>query len=384
MAELDRYMPDLFGALDDLNRENTGFCRCVARNAEASRVKIGQNVLVPNASASDPVDIVESMSAPTATNPDVGTNSITIEKSEAVRINLSGEEETGTNAAGTTQPIMRARVASAYRKLTNKIEAYVADKAVKGASRAYGDGTATMFTTADKMVEFAQMSRILDDSGAPQDMRNFVVSNEALANMRANNTLLLKACEAGTDDFIRRGFIDPVMNLRLYASAGLTNFASGGKVTTAYAVAAAGKVHDKVINIDSGTGTIAAGDVITFGTDTTNRYVVTKGTDAAGTIEIGGYGLVKEVAKAATIAIVQSYAPCVAFQSDAIQLAIRAPSRPTSGDSCVDQTIVQDAGSGLIFDVALYKGYHMNTLEIGVAYGAAVLRGENVAVLAGK
>lgn len=378
MGALDPFIGVLYAGLENTNREMTGFLRSAARNAEATQAAKGQMVYAPIADAAKPVEIVPGANAPDVTNPDVDKVGITIEHEVAIQVKLDGNETLGLSSSGNYNRVLQSRIENAYRQLANMAEKDVAAKAVAGASRAYGDGTTKMFSTKDSLEEFAQMAKILDENGCPEDGRNIVLSNSAMASLRSFS-FMNKANELGSDEFVRYGYTEPIVGFKLWKSAGLSVHKAGNG--SGYKTAGDFLAGKKDLTVDNGTGALLAGDVVTIDGES---YVIGKGTDAPGIISLNRPGLVKDVATGAALTAVGNYAPCVAFHEDAIQVALRAPALPVGGDSAVDSTIVFDPASGLVFRVSMYKQYHQTILEIGLAYGSSVMRSENVAVLADK
>jgi len=141
----------------------------------------------------------------------------------------------------------------------------------------------------------------------------------------------------------------------------------------------------------AGTGTIKAGDVITFAGDT-NKYVVISGdTDVSngGTITIGEPGLRVAIAASATaITVGSNYTPNAAFQRNALHLIARPPALPGQStgagrDAAVDSEMVVDPISGLVFEIRRYAGYYMERTQIGMSWGVATPNPAHAAILLG-
>jgi hypothetical protein len=77
------------------------------------------------------------------------------------------------------------------------------------------------------------------------------------------------------------------------------------------------------------------------------------------------------------------YTPNVAFHRSAIELGMRAPAMPAGGDAAVDIMTVQDPWSGLVFEIAAYKGYMKSMFEVRCVYGSKVWKPNHVATLRG-
>jgi hypothetical protein len=122
---------------------------------------------------------------------------------------------------------------------------------------------------------------------------------------------------------------------------------------------------------------------VTFAADTVNKYVVNTGVAAAGTISLGAPGAQVVIATANAMTIGNSYVPNVAFHRSAIELGIRPPAMPQGGDAAVDMMTVQDPWSGLVFEVAAYKGYMKSMFEVRCIYGSKVWKSNHIATLMG-
>lgn len=379
MGALTPFIGILYSALEDANQEATGFIRAATKNMEASRVAKGQMVYAPVGNVSDPEEIVPGASPAPVDNPDIGQVGITIEHEESVRINLTGNESLGLDVTGTYDSVTKAMFSEAIRKLNNRIEKYMSDKVVGGASRGFGDGSTAPFQDADSLNDLAQLALILDENGCPEDGRNFVMTNTAMAALRAKS-MLNNAYKLGSDEFVRYGYTDPVLGFRLWRSGGLKKReASTG---AGFLAAEEYKVGATELQLDTGTGTIKPGDGIKFGDVT---YIVNSDTDGPGIITLGRPGLVADVANDAAGTLVTGFTPCTAFHTDAVHLATRAPAIPMGfGDSAEDRFMLVSEATGLVYEVALYKQYKQVIVEIGIAFGASVMNSANVAVLLSK
>jgi len=377
------FIGPLYAALDTFNREITGFIPSVTRNTVETRVKVGQEVRSAVVSSDKPRDTYEGNSSKDEGNGAADEVVFTIEKSRYVPIKFSGEEDLGLTASGTYDSIVLGKIQDAYRQLINEMEEYIAAKAIAGATRAVGTPGTTPFGTAGNLMDFANLAKILDDNGAPRTDRNLVVNTTAMANLRGMQTILLKANEAGSADFLRTGYLNsPITGFGLFDSAGLVSHSSGtAKGLLINNASGVGK-GSRIIDVDTGTGTVLPGDFITIDGDT-NKYIVNVGGTDPTSLKIGAPGLLKDAADNAAIALGGSYLPCVAFQKNAIVLGTRIPSAPRDGDAAEGVEIVTDPYTGIQFEARLYKQHRQNVLEIGIAYGAVVAKSDNVAVLLG-
>jgi hypothetical protein len=379
MAVLTDFMADIYAALPTFNRELTGFIPAVNVDAQLQGASINDTVKVPLVQVAAPAEYKQQMGVPTPTEVASDYIELKMDKASYVSFPLTGETEAGLRFSGAGTTITQQRFESAFRQLANEMEKYLADKLVAGASRATGTVGTIPFGTAGNLADVANLNKILNDNGAPMADRQLVLNTTALANMQANMSNLFKVNEYGSDAFLRSGFLNtPLQGMNIWASGGLTEHAQG--TGSGYKMAADTAKGVKTFSVDTGSGKILAGDVVTIGSDT-NKYVINKGADAAGAISIGAPGLEVAASTGDSVTIGAGYTPSVAFQKSAVAFGVRTPYLPSGGDAAIDRTIVQDPVTGIPFVVSVYGGRGMNTVEIAVVYGAGVIQPENVALL---
>jgi hypothetical protein len=206
------------------------------------------------------------------------------------------------------------------------------------------------------------------------------MNTSAGVNLR-NLANLQKANEAGGTELLRQGTLLDLQGIMIKESAAPVQVTKGGGANYVTSGSTAVGVTD--IALVTGTGTVLAGDVVTFAADTTNKYIVGTGVAAAGTISLNAPGAQVVIATANALTVGNSYTPNVAFHRSAIELGIRAPALPGGGDAAVDLMVVQDPHSGLVFEVAAYKGYMKSMFEVRCVYGAKVWKPNHVATLMG-
>jgi len=138
----------------------------------------------------------------------------------------------------------------------------------------------------------------------------------------------------------------------------------------------------------TGTGTVLAGDVVTFAADATNKYVVNTGVAAPGTIILGAPGALVTIATANAMTIGNSYTPNLAFSRSAVQLVTRAPQMPIGPDGRAmdmadDVMQVTDPVTGITFDVAVYRQFMQLVYHVRLAWGAQAIKPNHIATLIG-
>ncbi len=262
--------------------------------------------------------------------------------------NMTPEQEKSLGNGGTADDILQQTVSQHLRAHCNAIEAYAWGVARKAASRATGTGAGTdPFATDQKPL--ADALKILLDNGAGNMDLSAVISTTAGANLRkvAN---LFKVNEAGDASMLRNGLLGNLYNFNVRESAAVASVTAG--TGTSYTSATTGfAVGTTSIPIITGSGTVLAGDVVSF-TGDSNLYVVKTGVSAPGTIVIQEPGLlVALAASAVNMTIHAASTQNVCLRRDAVAVVIRPGLQPVGGG--VEQMTITDPQTG--FSTLVYR-----------------------------
>ncbi|MFC0666243.1 P22 coat - protein 5 family protein [Azotobacter chroococcum] len=373
----------IYNALDVISRELVGFIPSVSSDMTYERAAVGQTVTSPVAPAATASDITPAVTPPNDGDQTIGKVDMTITKARRVPVRWNGEEKRALDNNGAAyNVILRDQFAQGMRALVNEVEADLAALHLK-ASRAYGTAGTTPF--ASSLGDTAQMRKILADNGAPMGDLQLVIDTGAGANMRTLANLT-RANEAADDNLLRRGVLLDLHGFAIRESAQVKTV-SAGTGASATTNAAGYAVGATTITLASaGTGTVIAGDVITFAGDSNKYLVVTGDADVSngGSITIAAPGLRKAIPASATaITVTAASTRNMAFARSAIALATRAPALPDGGDSASDRMVVTDPVSGLSFEISLYKQYRQIQYEIALSWGCAAVKPEHIGLLLG-
>lgn len=376
-------LPDLYQGLDIVSRELVGMIPSVTLNASAAQASKDQYVEYPIFPTMASSNITPSMTLSTPSDLTITTGQMQITKLKKVDFYLTGEDTRGLNNSMGAATIKAGLFAQAFRTLCNEVEADLVATGKAAASRAYGTAGTTPF--ASDLSASAQIKKILDDNGAPLTGRILVVDTTAGANLRTL-AQLTKANEAGSAMTLRDGTLLDLHGHAIKESAAITSYTAGtgASATTNNAGYAIGATT--ITLASAGTGTILAGDVVTFAGDSNKYVVVTGDADVSngGTIVIAAPGLRKAIAASTTaITVVGTSTRNLYFAQSAIHLVARVPSEPEGGDAAVFTELVTDARSGLTFAFKMYKGEAMNKYQIGLAWGTGAFKTEHIATLLG-
>lgn len=374
-------IPDIMAAEDIVLRELTGFIPAVTMDANAEQAAKDQTIAWPVTPAAAAGNITPATTGPTPTDQTVGPGTMTINKSRSVVFGWNGEEQ--KSLGGLYNQILVDQFAQCMRTLVNEVETDLA-ALYKSASRAYGTAGATPF--ASNLDELAQIRKILADNAAPMSDLQLVIDTTAGAKMRSL-AQLQKASEAGGDELLRRGLLLDIFDLAVRESAKVALHVIGTGTGYLVDLTAGYAVDSTTVHIDTGTGTMVAGDILTntkTGRDT-NKYVINTGQTGGGDqdIVLGKPGIKVAWVNNDPVAVGAAYRANLAFSRSAIALLVRVPEMPEGGDAADDVTTVTDPLTGLSFQVALYRQYRQVAFEVGLAWGVKAVKSEAIAILLG-
>jgi hypothetical protein len=375
---------DIYVAADKVSREQVGIIPAVTMNANGSeRVALNDTVRSFFTRSATAVDNAPAMTIPEGTDQTVDNKTLSITKSRGVQIPWTGEDVRHVNNGNGFDTIYGDQIAQAMRTLTNEMETDLSVAAVAAASRSYGTAGTTPFSTANDYTDATYALKILKDNGAEGLDNSMVINSAAGANFLGKQSAVNSA---GTDSMLRQGVILDVSGMPIRESSQIQDHtagtgASGTTDATGYAVGVT-----SITLASAGTGTILTGDSITFAGDDEKYIVVTGDADISGggTIVIAEPGLQKAIPAAATaITVSANSAQNLAFARSAVELAVRAPAKPSGGDAAEDEMVVIDPRSGLAFDVSFYKGFQKAMINVSAAWGVKAWKGEHIAILLG-
>jgi len=374
---------DIYKAADIIGREATGVIPSVVVNGGSEQAAQGDVVR----SHYTPAAVVNGSATPAMTIPEgddqtVTSKTMTLSQIASVRIPWTGEDMKHVNNGSGFETVYGDQIKQAFRGIVNTIEAHVASVAYKGASRAFGTAGTTPF--GSNFNDVAELRQILLDNGMPVNdgQISLIVDTAAGTNLR-QLAQLQKANEAGGSELLRRGTLLDLQGFMLKESAQIQSHTKG--TATLLDNVGGSAIGDTDISLDGGDGgTLLSGDVVTFAADSANKYIVNTGfTAASGTAILGSPGTRVAITAADEMTIGASYTANLALHRSAVELVMRPLAKPAGGDAAVDEMIVQDPVSGLVFRISAYKGYNKAMFDITCLYQAKVWKSDGVAILLG-
>jgi len=368
----------IYDTVDVVSNEPTGLIGAVARSNKAEQAALNQDISYDITAVGAATDITPAANPPAFVDETTDAGTMKLTKAKRVPFYWSGDDEAKLGQEA-RQGIENNKFAQAFRTLRNLIEADLAVLQLY-ASRAYcAHATTPANPFSTNLAEAAQLNKILTDNGAGPD-RSLVLNTTAGAALR---TLVGLGSFQGKE-MLDSGILIDAYGIKMRESAEIVKTTAVGNNTGPYVIDGAHAAGSTTITLKTGTGTILAGDIVTFASDTANKYVVQTGLAAAGDITINAPGLLSALADGDAIVVVGTCARSMGFSRDAIHLLSRLPKQPQGGDSAVDEMVVQDPVTGLPFRVAQYKGYHANQFEVGIAWGVKAVKSAHMALLLGQ
>lgn len=332
---LTAILPTIHEAMDIVSRELIGFIPAVARDSSAERAAVGQTINYHVVPAITGEDITPGATPADSGDQTIGTETMTISKARAFPIRWTGEEQKALMNGDRPQlrNVIRDQFAQAFRAGANEIESDLA-LLYKGASRAYGTAGTAPFGTAGDLSDVAQVAKILDDNGAPRTDRHLVLGTTAMASLKGKQSGLFKVNEAGTEELLRRGMVAQLMGFGLHDSAQVKDHTKGTGASYLINNGSGEAVGQTTITVDTGSGTIVAGDVVTFA-GTSHKYIV-KTALSGGDFVLNNPGLLVAEADNDAVTVGNNYTANLAFSRNAIHLVTRTPAMPEGGDDADD------------------------------------------------
>jgi len=387
---LTNLIPSLYAGMDVVSREQAGYIPAVFRDSSAERAAVNQSITYGVAPPGTIGNVTPAMAIPEPTDQTIGSDSIIITKARVAEFGFVGEERLGLNTGPGFNVVQADMFSQALRLLTNEVESDLAAAAAANASRVIGTPSTPLFGTNTDSA--SQLLKVLKDNGAPPSEGQLVVdttTGAALRTLYGINT---------SRDFSKVPFQDQGvlitphgMSIRETGQPVAHTSGTGESATTNSAGYAIGAVT--ITLASAGTGTVLAGDVVTFAGDSRQYAVKTGDSDVSngGNIVLQEPGLMTAIGTSATAVTIvgNQLSPDdsdydvggIAFFRNAIVLVARAPALPEGGDLASDRFMMVDPRSGLAFEVSVYKGYRKVRFEVALAWGVKVAQPRHTAML---
>lgn len=369
-----------YSAAKKVAAEPFGLIDAINTSFDDKGVAVGDTIKVPVAPTRAATDFTPAAITAAGTDATATTTDVLITASKKTSWNITGEQLRSLENAQADNTWFEQLLMQGMRVLRNSAEAAAWAAGIAGASRAYGTAGTTPF--ASTLADLTNARKILQDNGAPLADLHYVCDTNAGLNLR-NLGVFQNAYQAGNEQERRTGRFLPQVGFNIAESAQVSTHTAGtasGATTdnTGYAIGTT-----TLTLASAGTGTILAGDVITFAGDTNKYVVVTGDADVSngGTITIAAPGLrVAMSAATKAITMIATWTGNLALERSAIVGIMRPPIMPAN--PTINQQLISDERgmTYLLLDIAQYG---MRSLELHLAYGFKTVNGEFSAISLG-
>lgn len=371
--------PTLFSAAKRVAAEPFGAIDAIDASFDDKSVAKGDTVDVPVAPTRDAKDFTPGAQSNTGDDATGSTTQVQITKSRKVDWHLTGEQERSLENGGINQDWVQQLISQGMRTLRNEAEADAVAAIKVGASRAYGTAGTTPFASDLKALTNAR--KILQDNGAPLADLQFVANSDSGLNLR-NLGIIAQADQAGSEEERRSGRLLRQYGFAIRESGGIAEHTAGtaNGASPEYLINQSGgyAIGAQDLTLDTGSGTILAGDVVTIAGDA-SKYVVNDAL-ASNVIGLGRPGLLAAAADDSAVTVGDAYTPNFAFERSAVVGIMRPPVMPAN--PTIEQMLISDQ-FGMTYLMLDIKQYGQRTWELHLAWGFKAVNGEFIATVLG-
>ena len=353
-------------------REEAVMARLVNRDYEGMSAQRGSTVDVPIPSSITAQAVTAANTAPSTADFAPTSVSITLDRWYEAPFYLT-DKDLAEVMSGT----IPMQASEAVKSIANNIDQHILGLY----SGIYGwAGTAQTTPFATNTAEATQTRKVLNNQLAPVSDRRMVIDPDAEANaleLRAFQDVSYRGDQQG----IINGQIGRKLGFDWYMDQNVASHTAG--TAAGYLVDQADvAIGDTTVNIDTGTGTLVAGDIFTVAGDD-QTYVVTSAASGGDDTTLA-FSPAAKVAweDNAALSFKGSHTVNLGFHRDAFALAIRPLESVADGLGNQIQSAT-DPVSGVSMRLEVSREHKRTRWSFDVLYGAALVRAELACRMAG-
>lgn len=367
---VDSVMPKIIAMSLVALREMAILPRLVNQDYSEEAKQKGQVIYVPLPQKLTVSDVVPGPTPPAPASVTSVTAPITLSRWRKSDFHLTAKQMAEIDAGKVFTP---GQVSEAVRAIANDLNAYLFSVAEANFYGYTGTPATTPFASTTAAATNAR--KILNKQLCPPDDRSFVMDPDAEAN-----ALSLPAFQyylnAGTGAAQATGDLGMKFGFNMKSTTTVPTHVAGTGTsyqTNGSTAADPDNLLGSDVAIDTGSGTVLIGDIVTFGSDP-QTYCVTKGVTTAGTIHVlPGIQTIINTDTAMTIAA--SHVLNIAMHRNAIALAIRTlEDDPSTMPAGTKTLVMTDDVSGIPLRLDMIPGYYQTSWQLSILYGASCLR----------
>ncbi len=380
-------IPNVTAAFMRVGAEKASLVALAQVDFKPEQAALNQDVVIPIAPTVAGADRTPAAIFTVAADRSVTNSTITITKDRKFPFHMTGDD---FQRAVQNPEFVPKSLEQAMRTARNEMHSDLAGQHINAAGyyragysssgAAVGTALTTPFATLVDLIPDAE--KLLNDSLAPMGDR-FLMLDTAAKSALGKLGQLIKANEAGNDALLRQGIVGQLAGFNVIWDQDV-KLHTKGTVTGLLINDGAGiLVGATTLTVDTGTGTILPGDILSFATvDTVNKYVVQSVVGGATPTSIVITSPIITALTDNLAVVVSGGRRNIAFHREALGLAVRLPKMPPEGDAGEHQ-VITDPVSGIGYRFSTYKGYGLNNYELSVAWGVKAVRPELLKILLG-
>jgi len=375
----------LYGTMESLQAEPVGILQSVQRNvSDVTKASFGKEIeslVTGDVTINSASSFTPQMGDIDGPEDSDGNDTFKLTNHIFFDVSILPEQQRHANNTIGWKTQLNRRLLKGLRAGRNTIEGHLAAAMYQSASRAIGTAGTTPFASNADLIEDGM--KIMVDSGINRYQGDISAClNSAAGTKMRKLTGLQKVNEAGTADLLRRGSLGSLFGCDIRESSQIASHTKGDADGYLVDLAEDYAVGSKTIHVDTGTGAILAGDVVKFGSDTTEYVVVTGfAGDGDGDIVLGGDGLVNAVADGAAVTISDSFTANLMYTSSAAEFASRTPD--LGQDKAIFRSDIKDDLADLNWCYSIYPGRGMQVLRVEMFAGYKVWNQRELLILKG-
>jgi hypothetical protein len=362
-------IPNVIASMSRVLRNTGAVLNGFDTDMSADRAGLDQTINIGNTVEAAAGAITPGAVAPALVDKTPGNRTMVLDKYYGSRFHLTGEE---MRKLANGEEVKARHIDQA---IANVIEQAAGDMVtfINGnAGYAIGAAGTDPFASTPNIV--MDLWKELADNKAP-DMDRLLILRTAQYASAGKLTQFQKLSEAPVGTDFATGRLGMLANFVTTYDQKLGTHTKG-TANANYVTSGESAAGTSTLTLITGSGTLVAGDVVTFAADTVNKYVVRS---FSGGILTLNAPLKVTIPTANALTLLNAHGQNFALQKGAGIIAFRPPAE--SGDiaeKAGEVEYVTDPVTGLTLRLAMYPGYHAAQYEVSALYGFGLRRPEHV------
>jgi hypothetical protein len=365
-------IPNVIASMSRVLRNTGAVLNGFDMDVAAERAGLNQTIEVGYTVPGSASTITPAATVPALADKTPGNRSMLLDKYYGSRFHLTGEElRKLANGEEVKSRLIDQAIAEVIDQAGTDMVAFLNGNA------GYAFGTAGSNPFASNPNAVMDVWKILADNQAP-DMDRLLLLNTTSYATAGKLAQFQKLSEAPTGTDFAAGRIGMLGNMFTTYDQRLGTHTKG-TANANYVTSGSSASGTSTLTLITGTGTLVAGDVVTFAADTANQYVVKS--FSGGTLTLNA-PLKITIPSGNALTLVANHGQNFALQRGAGIVAFRPPAE--SGDlaeKAGEVEYVSDPTTGLTLRLAMYPGYHAAQYEVSALYGFGLRRPEHIVKL---